>query len=153
MGSIILTAFSSKGYLLLLCILQRLMRFTQSLFPIICSANLGGNSLFFCWPLCTLVLVTVSEFPIDGSSNAWPLQRFTNHHLRCIQYRIKEIRVIPFHCVFSEFIWNNYFSLYVKSSLVFLHQQKEPFWYLAHVYLDFRKGSYRWYYYMNLKDK
>ena len=109
MGSIILTAFSSKGYLLLLCILQRLMRFTQSLFPIICSANLGGNSLFFCWPLCTLVLVTVSEFPIDGSSNAWPLQRFTNHHLRCIQYRIKEIRVIPFHCVFSEFLWYIYF--------------------------------------------
>ena len=56
-----------------------------------------------------LAYVTSGEFLLDGFSNAWPVQMLTNHFLCPIQSWMKQIHVIPFHYVFLEFLWNDYF--------------------------------------------
>ena len=71
------------------------------------------------WPFCTLEHITSSDFLLYVCSNAWPVKYLVNHHLRSIQSWMKEIRVVPFHYVFLDFLWNDYFIfVHYKSYII-----------------------------------
>ena len=56
-----------------------------------------------------LACVTIRDFSVDGIFNAWTIKMLANNCLCLIHPQMKYIRVIPFHDVFLEFLWNNYF--------------------------------------------
>ena len=129
------------------------MRSTQSLFRGIFTTNLGGKFPYFCWLFCTLAYATGLDFPMDGSSNAWTVQMLTNYCLRYIQYRMKEIRVVPFHHLSPELLWNNYVILVPYKFYSILASVKITLFIFLHISFSCRQGSSCWYQYINFKDK
>ena len=51
---------------------------------------------------------TLSDFLLDGFSNAWSVQMLVNNRFRYIQSRMKKIHMVPLHYVSLEFLWNDY---------------------------------------------
>ena len=110
-GSVIVTAFKIKGYFPFLRIFWGPKRSTHSLFNSISHSVLASNLLFFL-PFCMLTYITLCYF-FYGVSYVMPVQVLSNHCLRSIPYRMKEICVIPFHNVSLEFLWN-YYSIFIR---------------------------------------
>ena len=75
--------------------------------------------------VCSFIIyVTSYDFPLDGLYNTWPVQMLENYCPRFIQSWIKEVFVVLCHYVVLEFLWNEYLSSCVTSSIVFRPPQK-----------------------------
>ena len=71
--------------------------------------------------------VTVFDFPLYGSYNAWLVKMLTKNRVTSIQQLIKDIDVVPFHYIYLELLLNNYLILVRYKLYSIIESTKKPF--------------------------